>query len=65
MFDFGHCRHVRCTAQASFVGEYAPFDPHHDGAANEAAKGLVQSKRTFEDGQKHHRHMIELQDNDV
>ncbi|MNW19307.1 hypothetical protein D3C71_2192440 [compost metagenome] len=65
MPDLSHCRDIGSTAQAGFIGEHASFDSHYDGAANEAAECLVQAEGAFDDGQQHHWHVIELQNNHV
>lgn len=49
MLDLSHCRDIRSTAQAGFIAEHAAFDPHHDGAANEAGECLVQAEGAFDD----------------
>ena len=65
MPNFGHRGDVWRTAQASFVGEYATLHTHHDCAADQATKGLIEPERAFHDGHQHQGHVIKLQHNDV
>ncbi|KWV88353.1 hypothetical protein PFLmoz3_01248 [Pseudomonas fluorescens] len=65
MFYRRHCRHVRRTAQACFVGEHAALYTHDDRAAHQATEGLVEAERALDDGREHGRYVVELQHDHV